>query len=285
MNLNVSYSNHVRLSRRLCTGDEYLNFKADGFIHFVIDSVFAMAHAIQNLMHINCGQLSGKDLIKCHHATVVEGPELLKAIRNVEFKSVYGRTVRFINEGDGLAPLEVFQYQQHEAGKFGYKRITEWEKDKPFSLDVTKLKWHDGTTKTPRSVCKEDCNKGEIKQGDDCCWVCVKCEENEFVAANRKECIKCEQGYGPDESKTKCVKLQIEYMNIESPLTIIPIVISTIGVMATSCCIYVFIRLILFLSYCNIAEDHVFGISGTFFRVGKSTNIPGNQKLFFLQKK
>jgi len=254
MSMNVSHSNNVKLSKRVCTGEENLNFSADGFIHFVVDSVFAMAHAIQNLMQAGCANLFGRDLIDCHHSIVLDSTDLLKAIRNVEFKSVYGRTVRFIkdkeNEGDGLAPLEVFQYQQYEPGKFGYVRITEWEKDKSFSLDVSKLKWHDGTNKVPRSVCKEDCLKGEIKQGDDCCWVCVKCEENEFVAENRKECIKCEQGFGPDETKTKCVKLRIEYMNLESPLSIIPIIISTFGVMATSCCIYVFIRFV-FLSCLN----------------------------------
>ena len=246
MSSNASYSNQVKLSKRLCTGAENLNFSADGFIHFVIDSVFAMAHAIQDLLQLSCVNMTGREQIDCHHETVFDGPELLKAIRNVEFNSVYGRKVKFIkdkeNEGDGLAPLDVFQYQQYEPGKFGYRHISEWEKDKAFTLDFSKLKWHDGTTKVPRSVCKEDCLKGEIKQGDDCCWVCVKCEENEFVANGGKQCIRCEVGYGPDESKTKCIKLKIEYMSLDSPLSIIPIIFSSIGVVVTSCCIFVFIR-------------------------------------------
>jgi hypothetical protein len=140
---------------------------------------------------------------------------------------------------------QVFQYQQYEQGKFGYQKLTEWEKDKPFLMDRTRLKWnffHSMNDKLPRSVCKEECGVGEIKQGDDCCWVCVRCEENEYVASNRKECIDCELGFGPDQNKTSCVKLDIEYMGFTSPFTIIPIIFSLCGIVVTSYVIFVFIR-------------------------------------------
>jgi hypothetical protein len=248
----VSYSNQPKLSKRLCTGEENLNFTQDGFIHFVIDSVFSMAYAIQNLLNTHCSNFTAhtQQFFDCQHKIALRGPELLKAIRNVEFVSITGRPVRFIkdkeNIGDGLAPFEVFQYQQYEPGKFGYKKLTEWEKDKPFIMDKSILKWNLGQNneKLPKSVCKEECGVGEIKQGDDCCWVCVRCEENEYVSFNRKECIKCEIGYGPDQNKTYCVKLDIEYMAINSAFTIIPIIFSSIGILFTCYVIFVFVRYI-----------------------------------------
>lgn len=131
-----------------------------------------------------------------------------------------------------------------------YKKITEWEKDKTFRLDRSKLKWPRSSStgvvydqhKVPRSVCKEECEHGEVKQGDDCCWVCVKCEENEYVAPDRKRCVKCQPGFGPNENKTECQRLPIEYLSFNSPFTIVPIIFATVGAVFTCYTIYVFIR-------------------------------------------
>ena len=218
----------------------------DGFIHFVIDSVFAMAHAAHNLLDFHCPNKTEIELFYCRRKTILKGSELLKAIRNVEFTSITGRKVKFIkdkeNSGDGLAPFEIFQYQQYEPGRYRYEKIAEWESDKPFIIDKSKLKWRDGTNNLPRSVCKEECEIGEIKQGDQCCWVCVKCDDTQYVAKDGKSCIKCENGYGPSLNKTYCQKLIVEYMTLNSPFTLIPLIFSSIGIIFTSFCIVIFIR-------------------------------------------
>jgi hypothetical protein len=108
------------------------------------------------------------------------------------------------------------------------------------------LKWPQSTSKHPRSVCKDECLINEIKQGDDCCWVCVKCEENQFVAPGRKECITCDKGYGPNNNKTDCEKLPIEYLTFNSPFTIVPVIFATLGTFFTCYTIYVFIRFVQF---------------------------------------
>jgi hypothetical protein len=123
MDKYVSYSNHRRLNRHLCSGEESLNITQDSFIHFVIDSVYAMAHAIEKIMDSNCKHHHIRaELIKCQRSVEMKGPELLNEIRKVEFQSITGRTVRFIEGGDGIAPYEVFQYQLLDAqkGKYGY---------------------------------------------------------------------------------------------------------------------------------------------------------------------
>lgn len=263
MDVKKSSATYIRRTgRRLCTGEENLNITQDSFIHFVIDSVYAMAHAIEKLVSVDCRNMASRDeLIKCQKNYEFKGIKLLKEIRNVEFTSITGRKVKFIkdkeNSGDGLAPYEVFQYQRLNGPdrKYGYQKITEWEKDKPFFLDRSKLKWpksggggenneddNTNNNKMPRSVCKEECGMGEIKQGDDCCWVCVRCEENEYVAPDRKQCTKCPNGFGPNENKTMCQKLIIEYLTFNSPFTIVPLIFSSIGILFTGYTIFVFIR-------------------------------------------
>ncbi len=91
-------------------------------------------------------------------------------------------------------------------------------------------------------MCKEECESGEVKQGDDCCWVCVKCDDTQYVSSDRKKCIKCDNGYGPDFNKTGCQKLPIEYMALNTAFSLVPLIFSSCGIIMTAFCIGVFIR-------------------------------------------
>ncbi|RMZ94928.1 metabotropic glutamate receptor 8-like isoform X1, partial [Brachionus plicatilis] len=78
----IFQSNRRPSYTKLCTGHETLNITQDGFIHFVIDSVFAIAHAIQDLIFAHCSKLNFNDLINCQHKIIFKGPDFLNAIRN-----------------------------------------------------------------------------------------------------------------------------------------------------------------------------------------------------------
>jgi hypothetical protein len=112
---------------RVCTNEEKLNIEPDNFIHFVIDSVFAIAHAIKSIIRKNCKDYNDQNLFECKYLNPITGPSLLKEIQNVEFVSITNRTVRFSQNGDGFAPYEVFQYQKKANGKYVYETIAEWD--------------------------------------------------------------------------------------------------------------------------------------------------------------
>jgi hypothetical protein len=261
MNASIAKSQHLQL----CSGEEQLQVAQDGFIHFVIDSVYAMAHAIHSIKNKYCKNIKADELLKCEHLSPIKGPELLREIRNVEFNSISGRRVKFLkdkaNLGDGIVPFEVFQYQYDEKNKYHYEKIAEWDSDKDymkvsikaalkinsfilsiFTIETSKLKWRGGSNSIPKAVCKEECEQGEIKQGDTCCWVCVKCDETEYSTINKTKCVKCPLGDGPNVNKTGCIKLPIEYMFISSAFSYVPIIISSLGILVTCYCIAIFIR-------------------------------------------
>lgn len=229
-------------SQRLCSGFENLELKQDGFIHFVIDSVFAMAYALDFIIRKYCPSFSCSNI-----HSFIKGPELLESIRNIEFNSITGRRVKFLkdkeNLGDGIITFEVYQYQQFQKDRFDYQKIAEWDSDKDiFNIELDKLKWRDGSTNLPRSVCKEDCEPGEIKQGDVCCWVCVRCEENQYTDPNQTICITCAQGFGPNINRSGCIKLPIEYMMLDSPFSLVPIAFSSLGIIVAIYTIVIFVK-------------------------------------------
>ena len=121
-------------SKNLCTGDEKLELVQDSFIHLVVDSVFAMAHALDSIIRTKCQDYSPNELNKCNSIAPVKGDELLHAIRNVEFNSITGRRVKFLKDqehkGDGIISFEVFQYQKSADHKYHYVKIAEWDSDK-----------------------------------------------------------------------------------------------------------------------------------------------------------
>lgn len=122
--------------KQLCTGEEKLLVAQDGFIHFVIDSVFAMAHAIHAIRSKYCSAFKKHELYKCEYLSPIKGHDLLREIRKVEFDSISGRRVKFLkdkdNLGDGIVPFEVFQYQYDEHHKYHYEKIAEWDSDKEY---------------------------------------------------------------------------------------------------------------------------------------------------------
>jgi hypothetical protein len=63
-------------------GDETVTYEQEGLVQFVIDSVFAMAHAVHNMLFGNCPPGATKP---CHQIRAHDGPEVLANIRNVSF--------------------------------------------------------------------------------------------------------------------------------------------------------------------------------------------------------
>lgn len=62
-------------------------FKQEGLVQFVINSVYALAHAIQDMLNVRCPGWRGL----CLRYHELAGPELLNYIRNVSFTGTKGQ--------------------------------------------------------------------------------------------------------------------------------------------------------------------------------------------------
>ncbi|CAG2171357.1 unnamed protein product [Oppiella nova] len=133
----------MRRSKR-CTGEEKIwKYEQEGLVPFVVDAVYAMAHAIHNLLKDRCGRDGNK---MCHPKEFIKGSDLLQHIRSVSFKSLQGNgmVVKFNADGDAPGSYDIFQYQRvakrshsrrsHDSGDesagFDYVSIGEWANDR-----------------------------------------------------------------------------------------------------------------------------------------------------------
>lgn len=92
--MNFSTTNRSKWETKaniFCLGEEDIaafnkeHYEQEGLVQFVIDSVYALAHAIHNLLAARCrGKLS-----ECLSLGYLNGEKVLHYIRNVSFKGMY----------------------------------------------------------------------------------------------------------------------------------------------------------------------------------------------------
>uniref|UniRef100_A0A8C4QB31 Receptor ligand binding region domain-containing protein n=1 Tax=Eptatretus burgeri TaxID=7764 RepID=A0A8C4QB31_EPTBU len=103
------------INSKKCTGDEEIGFDSpyeqEGKVQFVIDAVYAMAHALHNMHQDVCADYVGL----CMKMDPVSGRELLRYIRKVNFTGEFGRPsiVRMLKREDRSANKWSASYFQH----------------------------------------------------------------------------------------------------------------------------------------------------------------------------
>ncbi|XP_036357359.1 metabotropic glutamate receptor 8-like [Octopus sinensis] len=230
----LAYAGHKQ-----CKGDESLDrvsYQQEGLVQFVIDSVYSLAHAVENMIKEKCnGQVK-----LCRASRNLPGEELLRHIRNVTFQGIADETVEFNEKGDGPGRYDVYQYQRDDI-EYKYIRIGEWTGS--LRLFEDKISWRNGSNVTPTSICSEPCGLGYAKSGSDaCCWVCVRCNDYQILE-NVSTCKDCPLGFRPDANKTSCVRLPVLHLQWTTLWAILPITFSALGIVST---IFVLVTFILY---------------------------------------
>ncbi|XP_075041690.1 metabotropic glutamate receptor 6-like isoform X3 [Mixophyes fleayi] len=113
-------------ARRKCTGEERIgkesSYEQEGKVQFVIDAVYAMAHALHN-MHID---LCAGSVGVCDKMDPMDGRLLLQYIRRVNFNGSAGTPVMFNENGDAPGRYDIFQYQMTNTTAPSYRVIGQW---------------------------------------------------------------------------------------------------------------------------------------------------------------
>ncbi|XP_034939802.1 metabotropic glutamate receptor 8-like [Chelonus insularis] len=256
---SFSTSNSSSAIKR-CTGDEKLiDYDQEGLVPFVVDAVYAMAHAVHNIINDECVENRETVHYLCDSlAPGIPGQSLLQYIRNVSFIGRQGTEIRFNSDGDAFGFYNIYQYQRTDENRFDYVPIGYWKevlgrdraevmdkyKINRLNLDINITRWSGGSGEAhiPRSTCSEDCPKGHVRNFQDaCCWSCMQCPENAYVFND--SCRSCEPGWAPDnKSKSRCIKLSAEIITWMSPWAIVPLSFASIGILITLFTIVIFVR-------------------------------------------
>ncbi|KAM3878371.1 glutamate receptor, metabotropic 6b [Diretmus argenteus] len=230
------------LGRRKCTGEERIsrdsNYEQEGKVQFVIDAVYAMAHALHNMHTDLCPGYMGV----CEKMDPVEGRMLLQYIHTVSFNGSAGTGVMFNENGDAPGRYDIFQYQLSNVSNPGYQVIGQWTNH--LRLNAEEMQWSGGERRIPDSVCSFPCESGERKKmvkGVPCCWHCELCDGYQYQL-DEFTCDTCPFDMRPFKNRTGCRPTPIIKLEWSSPWAIIPVFLAILGLLATSGTIITFIR-------------------------------------------
>ncbi|XP_069990587.1 metabotropic glutamate receptor 7 [Penaeus vannamei] len=235
---NCTFRERLPPGRKACTGNETITHEQEGLVPFVVDAVYAMAHALHTLIQDKCGNLTLCDAV----LPSPSGQEMLQYIRNVSFIGQQGREVKFNTDGDAPGSYFIYQYQMVSEKSYDYVRIGSWTES--LQLNVDKLKWTRGQRENhthPLSICSTACPAGHIRNfQDSCCWSCVPCPEDSII--HNDTCQPCALGWAPTPDKVSCYKLSPEHITWDSAWAIVPLVFSALGLLCTLLTTITFIR-------------------------------------------
>ncbi|XP_073447612.1 LOW QUALITY PROTEIN: metabotropic glutamate receptor 7 [Aquarana catesbeiana] len=227
---------------RKCTGQERISqdspYEQDERVQFVIDAVYAMAHALHNMIKDLCPASSGL----CPAVDPPVGKKLLKYIRSVSFNGSAGTPVLFNKNGDALGRYDIFQYQMGNQSTPGYRLIGQWTDE--LQLSVEDMQWSKALHEIPPSVCSLPCKMGERKKivkGMPCCWQCDPCDGYRYLH-DEVTCFRCVSSMRPNKNRTGCDPIPIIKLEWHSPWAVIPVFLAMLGIIATIFVMATFIR-------------------------------------------
>ncbi|XP_072241836.1 metabotropic glutamate receptor 3 [Leuresthes tenuis] len=216
-------------------------FEPESKIMFVVNAVYAMAHALHNMQRSLC--LNTTKL--CDSMKALDGRKLYRDyILNVSLTAPFSppgseTVVKFDTQGDGMGRYNIFSYQR-SGERYGYVPVGEWAETLTLNSDLI----HWPKEEVPTSQCSDPCERNEMKKmqaGEYCCWICTACEPHEYLA-DEFTCSPCAPGQWPSEDLTSCYDLPEDYIMWEDAWAIGPITIACVGFICTGLVFWVFVR-------------------------------------------
>ncbi|KFO23134.1 Metabotropic glutamate receptor 4 [Fukomys damarensis] len=212
-------------------------YEQEGKVQFVIDAVYAMGHALHAMHRDLCPGRVGL----CPRMDPVDGTQLLKYIRNVNFSGIAGNPVTFNENGDAPGRYDIYQYQLRNSSA-EYKVIGSWTDH--LHLRIERMHWPGSRQQLPRSICSLPCQPGERKKtvkGMPCCWHCEPCTGYQYQV-DRYTCKTCPYDMRPTENRTGCRPIPIVKLEWASPWAVLPLFLAVVGIAATLFVVVTFMR-------------------------------------------
>ena len=209
------------------------------FHSYLIDAVFALAHALDVIY--NCSALQGGQATNSCLSVepTVKGSDLTKYLRNVSFNGLTGK-VRFDRFGDPLsASYDIVNFQQSKEKTLQRVIVGVWNNDTTphLVINASNIRWNSylNSASGPVSFCASECPPGTMKTiTTPCCWDCIECPQGTISAEiGSRGCKACDTETKPNERRTKCEKLPIINITLTSATGISIKMVASIGFVLT----------------------------------------------------
>ena len=217
-----SESGHRHEYRYECPDDltKDPNYSQGDLVPYVIDAVYAFAHAIQNFLDDNCDSPLRWNRIAqwCDGMKhELNGENLLGYLHNVTFNAIQNYTVTFDENGDPSGAYEIFSLQETDNRSLEYVSVGVW--DSVYEKNALALNNTDGIEKID-STCSKPCSEGYVHSiaNHNCpsCFECIPCVGPTYsMNGSDTNCSLCSDnhwGNNPLSGSTYCVPIKVQHI-------------------------------------------------------------------------
>ncbi|XP_067101809.1 extracellular calcium-sensing receptor-like [Osmerus mordax] len=246
---DCSLNENVESRRMACNGSESLRHVNNEFtdvsdVRFsnnVYKAVYAVAHALHNLLSCEQGQgpFSNRS---CAELTHIQPWQVLHYLQTVNFTTDEREWVYFDPNGDSPARYELVNLQSATSQTMKFATVGFYDaslpEDHQFTMTGLRPVWGTGSDTVPVSVCSERCPPGTrkaVQKGKPvCCYDCLPCAEGEISnQTDSTECLKCPIEYWSEARSDRCVLKEIEFLTYIEIMGIVLSLFSLIGAFLT----------------------------------------------------
>ena len=204
----------------------------DIYTSYVIDAVYAFAHAIHQMIEDYCS--TDNICYEIYTGQAIDGALLRQYLFNVSFNSTFSGTGEklFDANGDVHGSYSIVNVQNLNAS-YSLETVGTWDHILEWTAP---LQWPGDREDPPQSVCSLPCGVGyqpqRVPDQDQCCWECKPCP-GENTASSGEECYECEEMYMPNIEKSACIAIPLTFFTPPSPWAVIILLLTCAGIVAT----------------------------------------------------
>ncbi|XP_060690041.1 extracellular calcium-sensing receptor-like [Hemiscyllium ocellatum] len=243
---NLTKHSSVAFRLRQCTGMEqldglenaYLPAIMDGSSHHVYKAVYAVAHALDEMLSCEDGYGPFRNNT-CAHISNFEPWQLLHYLHTVNFTTRTGEIVHFDRNGDPIPTYEIINLKKNLEGALEIVNIGYYDGSAPLGyrllLNMDEILWSSIGNMIPSALCSEPCPPGTRKvsrKGQPiCCFDCAECADGEISnTTDSTDCMKCPLEYWSNNQKDRCVPKRIEFLSFQEVLGYVLVALALVGV-------------------------------------------------------
>ncbi|KAL7870356.1 hypothetical protein SRHO_G00078530 [Serrasalmus rhombeus] len=196
--------------------------------NLVYKSTYAVAHAIHGVI---CNDT------QCDKSAKFAPWQILNQLKKVNFTTKNGYQVTFDSNSDPVADFELVNWQFKQDGSLEFVTVGRYDSSKPRDQEISisrAIRWLEGQTEVPRSVCSESCPRGTrkaVQKGRPvCCYDCIPCAEGEISnKTDSLNCVQCPPEFWPNIHRDSCLPKPVEFLSWDDTLSIILTAFSIAG--------------------------------------------------------
>ena len=216
------------------------------YIQLVIDSVYSIAHALNNFLNDSCDQpLTWNSATQTctGQSKQLTGEELRNYLQNVNFTSPSGNRIIFDAFGNIEGHYSIVNFQKINDNEFEYVSAGLWGADSAgnFKLRLEEISFQfgiDSASGEPLSAIESQCQQcpmGQIKVlvQSACCGTCAPCRGDNFTnSSTATECESCPNGrWGNDPLAGShfCKDIEETYLDATDGFGILLVIVALFG--------------------------------------------------------